>query len=214
MRKIILTITFVIFAVMGVNAQFSNMGNTSKPESKIKTWNIPGHGEISLGFGIGKVALGAIESENIHFMPELSGVYGAIFRDYFFFGGGMGFKYYIGGDELFNALFFPIFLDTRVFVPLNEDLRPYGMFNIGYSLCVTASANSKSNNIRDNSKKTRSINLDGGLCFKIGVGVSFKKVTVGIGYERQNMSYSLSEWGTFSYKYSAFFFSLGYIFKK
>jgi len=221
MKKLLLTVTAILFAVISVNAQFSNSANTSKSKSKSQTGQIVGRGEINAGIAIGKISQKEDKSDKSLYAPSVSLNYGAKLNDYFYLGAGVGFRYLTGkpldndyAKVSLSAAMIPLFAAVRAFYPMSDDLAPYAMLDLGYSICVSSNADVEFNY---DPYYNRSINesgdpkLKGGLLFKVGAGIAINKFTIGLGYEMQKIS---SEYDMFKdMSHNGFFINLGFVFK-
>lgn len=223
MKKLLLTVTAILFAVISVNAQFSNSGNTSKSKTQSQTGEIVGRGEINAGVAIGKISQNGDKSEKSLYAPIVSLNYGAKFNDYFYLGAGAGFKYLTGkltdneyATLSLSASMIPVFAALRAFYPVSDDVAPFVMLDLGYSFCLSSKAKLTYNGYDPDpyysrgSSQSLNAKLKGGLLLKVGAGIAFNKFTIGLGYEMQKIGSEYDELKDMSH--NGFFINLGFVF--
>lgn len=78
MRKFLLTTIALMFSVISLNAQMSDLKF---------------HGEINGGMSIGKLSFGQLKSNDNYLTPNITGVYGIRMGENMFLGAGTGLRY-------------------------------------------------------------------------------------------------------------------------
>lgn len=227
MKKFLLTVVAVLFAAVSVNAQFSN---GSKSKSSSGGGDMGWRGEVNVGLSMGKIKMKSDKSKNSFLAPAISATYGMKFNDYLFAGAGAGFKYIMknklaeGCD--FKATMLPIFAEIKAFYPVNDEIAPFVMLDLGYSICLGSKVDIKGGDDGYDpygwddddpwgykaTRKETDAKVSGGLMFRVGAGVVYNRFTLGLGYEIQQLNSDTD--GFKDVAHNAFFFSLGYVFKQ
>ena len=187
MKKILLTLTAILFAVVSANAQFSNTSTYKSKSSSLS--DLTFRGEINVGMAFGNTKYDDHKLDGTMVAPVFTGTYGVKLNDYLFIGAGIGIKYmtqnwkesygdYDYAEEYkytISSLMLPLYAELKVFLPVNETVSPFLMADFGYS--VRLAGEFKSDYRYDDYyygyiyTDTHKSDTKGGLCYKFGAGV-------------------------------------------
>lgn len=207
MKKFLLTTVAILFAVMSSYAQFSNSSKSKSSGGGDIEWR----GDINVGLAMGKLKNDNGKSDKSFYAPFITANYGSQLNEYFYVGAGAGFKYLTGkitSDISMNAALLPIFVDLKAFYPVSDDLAPFIMLDLGYSIGLSSKIKyDDDSGYYIGMREETDAKINGGFLMKAGVGVQYTKFTLGLGYEMQKLNSDFKD-----ISHNAFFFSLGYAF--
>jgi len=209
MKKFLLTAAAILFAIVSVNAQFTN---AAKKSNSAAGAGFTYRGEVNIGMSIGGSKYDGNKVKGTMIGPYVTGTYGIKFNDYLFAGVGAGLKYmHQGKDEdgaklTINNFMLPLFLEVKGFYPISDEIAPFLVLDLGYSIHLGGKYKMEYNGWTSSEQNTK-----GGFMFKIGAGLAYKQFTFGIGYDRQNMG--IKDWDK-NLNCNSFYFTVGYVFKE
>lgn len=179
----------------------STYSSTTEYASSAK--NTRYQGELNFGYGLGGRASDDSNKEDAYFSRVfIETVHGMRINDYVFAGIGAGFQYaydkknLIGFDED-GVGFIPVFLDLKGYYPVTDDFAPYVAVDLGYGLPVMGS---------DGGYGTK---LKGGFYASYGIGLNYKKLNFGLGWQHQSFKYDYDGQVGDSFGVNSFFVKIG-----
>lgn len=147
--------------------------------------NIWYQGELNFGYGLGGKLKYKGESEDAKFSRAfIETIHGVRVTQYAFAGMGVGFQYAYDSKNLVafddgGVGMIPIFLDLKGYYPVSEKFAPYVAIDLGYGLPVVGASDPD-----DPDEK-----LKGGFYASYGIGLNYKKLNFGLGWQHQGFHY-------------------------
>ncbi len=167
-----------------------------KGRGDVKVWY---EGELNLGYGMGGSLKYDGESEDAHFArPFIETVHGARITRYAFVGLGAGFQY--AYDEEWEIGLVPVFLNLKGYYPVTEHFAPYVSVDLGYGLGVLGTKNYGGE---------EGLDLKGGLYASYGIGLNYKRLNFGFGWQHQSMKFAYEGESGDSFGANSFFLKVG-----
>ena len=207
MKKILLTLTAILFAVVSANAQFSNTSSSKSQSKSSSSADLLFRGEINVGMAFVNTKYDDHKLDGTMVAPVATFTYGIKFNDYLFAGAGAGFKYMTQSvnDDKISSLMIPIFAEVKAFIPIDETISPFVMVDFGYSVRLAGEFEVDYGGYYGKQKS----DTKGGLCYKFGAGVAINSFSLALGYDCQK--FGVKDYDK-DFKSSGFFFSVGYAF--
>lgn len=163
-------------------------------------------GELNFGYGLGGKAKDEDGDKDDAYYSRafIETIHGMRINQYAFVGLGAGFQYaydkknIVGYDEDGVGVV-PIFLDLKGYYPVTDDFAPYISVDLGYGLPVL------------NSKGDYS-ELKGGFYASYGIGLNWRKLNFGLGWQHQSFKYDYEGETGDSFGINSFFVKVGFRF--
>ena len=161
-------------------------------------------GELNFGYGLGGKAKDSDgDKEDANFSRAfIETIHGMRINKYAFAGVGFGFQYAydkenIAGFDDDGVGSIPLFLDLKGYYPVTDDFAPYVAIDLGYGLPVVGSEG-------DYGTK-----LTGGFYASYGIGLNYKKLNFGLGWQRQGLNYEYEGEKGDGFSINSFFVKVG-----
>lgn len=152
--------------------------------------------------------------------PIFSTTHGVQIYKYAFAGAGVGLQYMYGkidkygGDDNWENILIPIYINLKGMYPINETLTPFVTLSLGYSVAVPT--NSKLSSKITYYDETITSKLNGGFHCEFGVGLRVKKFNFSLGLQHQRLNHIYEEKGEYDvdrdetrYRNTSFYFNVG-----
>ncbi len=199
MKRLVLLIAA---AAMIVPATSFAQKITATNVNREKTYQTTSHkvdiwyeGEVNIGYGVGGSFTGDFDGDAKYGRPFIETVHGVRITKYAFVGAGIGFQY--ATDKNWEVGMMPVFLNLKGYYPVSENFAPYVSVDLGYGIGVAGT--------KDFADE-EGIDLKGGFYASYGLGLNYKRLNFGLGWQRQNMKFSEGD-GKFGV--SSFFVKVG-----
>lgn len=184
MKKIAIFAIAALFCAANADAQIitgSTYSSTTEYSTTVKTTGY--QGELNFGYGLGgKVKDDDGHKDDAYFSRAfIETIHGVRINEYAFAGLGAGFQYAydkenrIGFDED-GVGFVPVFLDLKGYYPVTDNFAPYVAIDLGYGIPVVNS-------------EGRYETLKGGFYASYGIGLNWRKLNFGFGWQHQSFKY-------------------------
>ncbi len=177
-KLLIMTVVAIFAAPMVSQAQKTTVTRVNREKTyqtnshKVDIWY---EGELNVGYGMGGTSKFDGESMDAHYgRPFIETVHGVRITQYAFVGAGVGFQY--ACDEQWTVGMMPVFLDLKGYYPVNDDFAPYVAIDLGFSFGVA-----ETKNFADGG------DLKGGFYASYGIGLNYKRLNFGLGWQHQGM---------------------------
>lgn len=184
----------LLLGIWSANAQIisgSTYSSSTEYTSTVK--NTRYQGELNFGYGLGGNVKVDGEKYDAKFSRAfIETVHGMRINEYAFAGLGFGFQYAYD-DENFNAEgigMIPLFLDLKGYYPVTDSFAPYVAIDLGYGLPVIGADDG---------------DLKGGFYASYGIGLNYKKLNFGLGWQHQGFKYGDGE----GFGVNSFFVKIG-----
>lgn len=187
----------LLLGIWSADAQIisgSTYSSSTEYTSTVKNFHY--QGELNFGYGLGgKVKDSDGDKADANFSRAfIETVHGVRINEYAFAGLGVGFQYAYE-DNNFNGEgvgFIPLFLDLKGYYPVTDSFAPYVAIDLGYGLPVISTENDYSE-------------LKGGFYASYGVGLNYRKLNFGLGWQHQGFKYGDGD----SFGVNSFFVKIG-----
>lgn len=160
---------------------------------KVDIWY---EGEVNIGYGAGGSFTGDVDGDAKYARPFIETVHGVRITKYAFVGAGVGFQY--ATDDRWKVGMMPIFLNLKGYYPVSESFAPYVSVDLGYGIGIAGT---------DDFGEDEGLDLKGGFYASYGLGLNYKRLNFGLGWQRQNMKFS--DEGDVKFGVSSFFVKVG-----
>lgn len=209
MKKIAFcAVAALLLGVWNADAQIiSGSSYSSSTEYTSKVKNTRYQGELNFGYGLGgKIKDSDGDKDDAKFSRVfIETVHGMRINEYAFAGLGVGFQYAYDDKNLVSAEedsgvgFIPLFVDLKGYYPVTDDFAPYVSVDLGYGLPVIGSDG-------------RYDTLKGGFYASYGIGLNYKKLNFGLGWQHQSFKYEYDGETGEGYAVNSFYVKVGFKF--
>lgn len=202
MKKIMLFLAVALLSAPAASfAQKMTVTNINREktykttEHRVEIWY---EGELNLGYGLAGKLKGDLDGDAKYSRPFIETVHGVRITKYAFVGAGLGFQY--ATDKAWEVGMMPVFLNLKGYYPVSEHFAPYVSVDLGYGIGVTGT--------KDFAEE-EGLDLKGGMYASYGIGLNYKRLNVGLGWQHQGMKaeYDGDEAGKF--RVNSFFVKVG-----
>lgn len=195
----------LLLGIWSADAQIisgSTYSSSTEYTSTVK--NTRYQGELNFGYGLGgKVKDSDGDKADANFSRAfIETVHGVRINEYAFAGLGVGFQYAYE-DNNFNGEgvgFIPLFLDLKGYYPVTDSFAPYVAIDLGYGLPVIGTENDYGYGYSE---------LKGGFYASYGIGLNYKKLNFGLGWQHQSFKYESGGNTGDSFGVNSFFVKIG-----
>lgn len=188
MKKIIITLFISLLAYTGTSTAQIIHGSTYSSSTTYKSrMNLSTHyqGELNFGYGLGgKIKEDGEKYDANYSRAFIETIHGVRINKYAFAGVGVGFQY--AYDEEWEMGTLPIFVDLKGYYPVTADFAPYLAIDLGYSVGLFSNGG----------------DTPGGFYASYGIGLNYRKLNFGIGWQHQAFS-------DYDAKINSFFVKIG-----
>ncbi len=200
-KLLIMTVVAIFAAPMVSHAKKTTVTRVNREKTyqtnshKVDIWY---EGELNVGYGMGGTAKVDGESEDAHYgRPFIETVHGVRITQYAFVGAGVGFQY--ACDEQWKVGMMPVFLDLKGYYPVNDNFAPYVAIDLGFSSGVVGTKD-----FADEGE-----DLKGGFYASYGIGLNYKRLNFGLGWQHQGMKEEYEGESGDSFSVNSFFVKVG-----
>lgn len=207
MKKMLFLVAAVLLAAP--TATFAQKTTVTRV-SREKTYQTSSHdlniwyqGELNFGYGVGGKVKYDGESMDAKFSRAfIETIHGVRVTQYAFAGVGLGFQYAYDeknavGLEEGGVGMIPLFLDLKGYYPVTETFAPYVAIDLGYGMPVIGASG------EDGEK------LKGGFYASYGIGLNYKKLNFGLGWQHQGFHYEWDGEKSDGFSINSFFVKVG-----
>lgn len=204
----------------------TRIGREKTYQRKTKEFKVWYQGELNLGFATGHKLRYNEEDEyrNYFAHPFLETIHGVRITRYAFVGLGASAQYILGkmnpslkDSENWNTWLVPVFFNVKGYYPISEHVAPYLSVSVGNSFCAASNFNKSEYhlywiNYFDSYRYTWEDKLKGGFFGECGIGLYYKLLNFGLGWQHQTLKYESVRDSQKSYntkKYDSFFIKIG-----
>lgn len=161
-------------------------------------------GELNFGYGMGGTVKDSDgDKADAKFSRVfIETVHGMRINQYAYAGLGFGFQYAYDTDN-FNedgVGVIPIFLDLKGYYPVTDTFAPYVAVDLGYGLPVIGT------------DAAYDLTLKGGFYASYGIGLNYKKLNFGLGWQHQGFKYEYKGENGDGFSVNSFFVKIGFKF--
>ena len=206
MKKMLFLVAAVLLAAP--TATFAQKTTVTRVNRE-KTYKTSSHdlsiwyqGELNFGYGLGgKVKYDGEKADAKFSRAFIETVHGVRITQYAFAGMGLGFQYAYDGKNAVGVKedgvgMMPMFLDLKGYYPVTETFAPYVAIDLGYGLPIFGAEN-------DGEK------LKGGFYASYGIGLNYKKLNFGLGWQHQGFHYEYEGEKSDGFGVNSFFVKVG-----
>jgi len=194
MKKILLLAAVAVLAAPAASfAQKTTVTRVNREKAyrtSSRSVDIWYEGELNIGYGTGRLPDQDIplDTEGGYARPLIETVHGVRITKYAFIGLGLGFQYAYDWD----LCMMPVFVNLKGYYPVTKHLAPYISVDLGVSSKLAGGTKSVRENL-DPVTCYKDINLKGGFYASCGVGLNYKRLNFGLGWQHQSMKNEYTE---------------------
>lgn len=156
-------------------------------------------GELNIGYGMGGTLKEDGESADAKYArPFIETVHGVRITKYAFAGLGVGFNYAYNDEWKVGMM--PVFLNLKGYYPVTETFAPYVSFDFGFSSGLIGTKDFGGED---------GLDLKGGFYASYGVGLNYKRLNFGLGWQHQGMKFKYDGESSDSFSVNSFFVKIG-----
>lgn len=156
-------------------------------------------GELNIGYGMGGTLKEDGESCDAKYArPFIETVHGVRITKYAFAGLGVGFNYAYNDEWKVGMM--PVFLNLKGYYPVTETFAPYVSIDLGFSSGLVGTKDFEGE---------EGLDLKGGFYASYGVGLNYKRLNFGLGWQHQGMKFKYDGESSDGFGVNSFFVKIG-----